>query len=839
MKQIRKSLLFPILMFLCILFASAQNTIQLNKTEAKPLDTIIVNAPKGIIKVHDGEGRLYFESNTERQFIVSGALGTQLVCLHDKKGRELARGSFKVDCKTDIQDEGGRYGKLCELLKYIHEDGEGPIHFTDGKVYRMHSIASRDNVHAVKGAMYFMPNMKDGLDLHAKYQRHDGLIWDFAIQADPNQVNNFEWRFEPDFSRRSEDKGTVFARQPAENDVEHQFIRGIWHVWQSTGDDEWMKAMLDNALKAMRFSGNSEWFWSDKYKLLKRPYTIDTWDFVSEYDRYHLPLSSDHGLAKPGHTVYGIMHGDNTGMADACDKLAIMLEFAGRTKDANEAKAFAEGLRDRLNNLAWNGDFYTHHVSEDPNFERDFGVDESKQVSLSNTYALNRGIAHDKAVKIIQTYQRIRDEMPESSPAEFFMIYPPFQKGWGAHASAWQYTNGAVTGIAAGELSHGAFIHGYEQYGADILNRWLGFMEEFDNDMPWALRGKMPETPTRTFELVDLQNVANADLTAKGDGVTGWMDDKGMDMSQLPRGKQTFKEVPFNVIEGNNRKSLLRLARGKEHFAETVTFDINKKIGSVYFLHSVQGGGAIAGEVRFHYADGTEKIEYIVPGEDVFNAWSHPELPGRSRSMVRKDYYKTVTAWRGECPKFYDIGLTAHGMDNPLPDRVVKNIKLRAVGGGIAWLVIGITTSDAKAFFMPGKEGHGVPESWAAGALSNALFEGLAGVVDNDRNMKNVTISPRWNAADVNDVTCYIKYEDGKGYVAYSYKKTDSHISLLISGNSIEREVEILCPKNKRLEKVLLNGVSVDFKEKIIENSVYAVFEISELKTSELEIKLK
>ena len=99
-----------------------------------------------------------------------------------------------------------------------------------------------------------------------------------------------------------------------------------------------MKGKIDSALKAMRFSGSSEWFWSEKYKLLKRPYTIDTWDFVSLYDRFRLPLSSDSGLAKPGLTVYGIMHGDNTGMADACDKLAEMCEFSGHTEDAKEAQ---------------------------------------------------------------------------------------------------------------------------------------------------------------------------------------------------------------------------------------------------------------------------------------------------------------------------------------------------------------------------------------------------------------------------------------------------------------------------------------------------------------------
>ena len=419
------------------------------------------------------------------------------------------------------------------------------------------------------------------------------------------------------------------------------------------------------------------------------------------------------------------------------------------------------------------------------------------------------------------------------------MIYPPFQKGWGPHASAWQYTNGAVTGIAAGELARGAFIHGFEEYGADILSRWLAIMEEFDNDMPWALRGKMPETPKRSFETINLNQVANADLAAKGDGVPGWMDDKGMDMRELPRGKQIFKDIPFEIIENNNRKSLLRLAKDKKNFAESVTLEINKKIGSVYFLHSVQGGGAIAGEVRFHYADGTEKIKYIVPGKDVFNAWGHPELPGRSRAMVRKDYYKTVTAWRGECPKFYDIGLTAHGMDNPQPDKKVQSIELRAAGGGTAWLIIGMTTSDAKAFFMPGKEGHGVPEPWAAGALSSALFEGLAGVVDNDRNMQNVSISPRWEAAGINKVKTCIKYEDGGGYVCYDYHKNGKEIILNIAGNSLNRNIELLLPENTGIQSLHVNGKETGFETKTVEKSKYVCFSLKEIDTKKIKLMLK
>lgn len=828
-----------IIVFLLVVFNDAEGqSIRLNKTKAKPLDTIAVDANKGIIKVSDGEGRLYFESNSENQFIVSGSLGTHVVSLYNKKGKELSRATIHVNCKTEIIDEGGSFQKFCDILRLTYLRNRRFVFHTDGDIFHVPNTTSRGNALTIRGSRYFMNDVCHGLELHSRYQREDGLIWDFATETEPDMANQFEWRFQPQFTTRSKDNGTVFARQPCQNDVEHEFIRGIYNLWQCTGNDEWMKSKLDNCLAAMRFSGSNEWFWSDKYKLLKRPYTIDGWDYVSNYDKMTLPTSGDHCLAQPGITVYGIMHGDNTGMADACDKLTLMLNFAGRYQEAKEASAFADSLRVRLNKIAWNGEFFTHHVSEDPAFKRDFGVDESKQVSLSNSCALNRGISHDKAVAIINTYKRIRDEKPEASPAEFFMIYPPFQKGWGDFSSPWQYANGSISGIIAGELSLGSFNHGYENYGADILNRWLSYMETFGDRMPWGLRGKMPGLPERTFQTLDLKNIANADLVAKEDGVPGWTDDPGFDMRELPRGEQIFKDIPFNIIENNNRKSLLRIARNRQGFTEKVSIPINRKTGAVYFLHAFDGGGSIAGEITFVYSDGSLASKYIETGKDVFNAWHPPVIPGNDKKYTRQDYLKTVIAWRGKCPKFWSIGLTAHGMDNPHPEKKVEQIELKAGAGNMAWLIVAMTLSDAKTFFMPPMEAHGAPEGRQAGALAPALFQGLAGVVDNDRNMKKVTITPRWEAARVNKVKCFIKYEDGEGYVAYNYAKTQNEISMTIAGNSTERRIEILQPEGENIEKIIVNGIPVNFETKKIEKSVYAVFEISELKTSELEIKL-
>ena len=72
-----------------------------------------------------------------------------------------------------------------------------------------------------------------------------------------------------------------------ENDVEYLFVEGLYYTWKANGDDDWMKGLLDKAVKALSYSLKNPYRWSRKYSLLKRGYTIDTWDFMSEYDNVH------------------------------------------------------------------------------------------------------------------------------------------------------------------------------------------------------------------------------------------------------------------------------------------------------------------------------------------------------------------------------------------------------------------------------------------------------------------------------------------------------------------------------------------------------------------------
>jgi hypothetical protein len=511
-----------------------------------------------------------------------------------------------------------------------------------------------------------------------------------------------------------------------------------------------------------------------------------------------------------------------------------MLEYVGRDDDAREAREFSDHLLERLEEAAWNGEFYTHHVSEDPSFERDFGVDEAKQVSLSNAYATGRGIGHDKVVSIIRTYQRIRDEMPESSPAEWFGIYPPFKRGF--HLPEWVYTNGAVTIMTGGELAHGAFEHGFEDYGADILSRCLDlFWPHGDTFVP-GLRGAMPDPPERTFEPLDLRGVANADLVCTQEqDHPGWADEPGNDMRNLPTGRQEFEDVPFDIIapSQNDGRACLRLAEDREGYAETARVPVGGRFESLYLLHAAGGGAQVVGELKLVYADGSEHEQYIRRGRHVAGFWN-PTAPDQSRAE-RRD---TVVAWTGGNERFWRIGLTAHGLENPHPEKEVERVELGASRDGGVWLVVAVTASDAPPFFMPEPTDGGVPPAWGAGGLMHALVRGLVGVHDEGRNMVPLRLTPRWEAADVDEVTACVKYEEGEGYVRYTYRRETDVLHMQVAANSEKRAFEVLLPQGQTASAVRVDGEEVPFEISSIEGSHYACFAADGLAAREMRIVL-
>jgi len=414
---------------------------------AEPLELLTISGASGAeVFVLDGMGREYFRSPAGRevQFRVGGSLGWHAAVAVDKAGRQVDSVKFPVEARTRIAEESGEFGELLQVLlaTMLRFNETGMIRW-NGRIYKFFVHWLRDHVHTLKGMKYFYGDLKGGIDLYRDSQREDGMIWDNVSPRHDSHPNGWDMRFSyGGFVRNFDDFTGQFTRIPAENDVEYLFVEGLYYTWKATGDDGWMAGSLDAAVKAMEYSVTAPCRWSEKHKLLKRGFTIDTWDFQCREDE-KISVAGDRKAAmfgdpmviRPGHTRFGVMHGDNTGYAASCRYLAEMLEHAGRKQEAQKYRARGGEIMKRLDDLAWNGRFYTHHVPEDPSVKRDLGVDLDSQVSLSNAYALNRGLTHRQCVEIIRTYQRIRDNLPIGSPGEWYTIYPPFERGFGGHNS--------------------------------------------------------------------------------------------------------------------------------------------------------------------------------------------------------------------------------------------------------------------------------------------------------------------------------------------------------------------------------------------------------------------
>ena len=419
-----------------------------------------------------------------------------------------------------------------------------------------------DHVHTAKGMQYFAAATRGLIDLFARAQRADGLIWSFAF---PQAEDEYHYTAYSPFGYAKKEGGLVFGRQPVENHNEANFVDGLYMGWKGSGDDAWMAAHLDNAKRALNYSATDADRWSSVYQLLKKGYAIDSWDFqVKDEHSVKFALGSEAQIDAE-RTKFGVFFGDNTGYMLACSQLAEMLQAAGRVEEAASFRQRRDDIHQRLTDLCWNGRFFTHHVEEDISIQRDLGVDESAQIAMSNAYSLNRCISHAQSVAIIRTYQQLREQLPAGSPGEWYAIYPPFQRGFEHGGAIWQYMNGGVQPHAAGELARGAFEHGFEQYAADILLRLRDLGHQHGDNLSFAYTGAADTPPPpQVFTRISLAEVAKMDSSDAGaPGVPACLGgEPGNDLRNMPAGEVTFAEVPYLVADAdaNGRRSAVAVA---------------------------------------------------------------------------------------------------------------------------------------------------------------------------------------------------------------------------------------------------------------------------------------
>lgn len=789
-----------------------------------PLERItLLGAGEGTLSVKDSLGREYVRqaAQPELQFTVGGAPGYHAITVEDAVGHTIERLVFPVEAHTQLSDEGGRFSDLLQMLFFtliMPEGGEAGHVRIDGKIYRFFVRWLRDHTHTLKGMKYFDDDLKSGIELYRDTQRADGMIWDNIYPRDP-EPNFWDSRFaEGDFIRPVENRTYELKRIPVENDVEYLYVEGLYYTWKAVGDDSWLVGMLDAAIKALEYSVTSPYRWSTTYQLLKRGYTIDTWDFQDEADTK--VVANDPMRIDPEKTHFGVFYGDNTGYIAACHYLAEMLERVGRVEEAQTYRKRGAEMKQRLDALSWNGRFYTHHVPEHPERKRDLGVDEASQVSLSNAYSLNRGLTQEQCAAIIRTYQGIKAQLPAGSPGEWYTIYPPFEKGFGGHNGKWQYMNASVTPIVAGELAHGAFEHGFEDYGVDILLRLSELGKRFNHRFHCTYTGAISPAPERSFTPLDISPLANVDSSGTGaEGVPGWSGKGEDDLHEMPAGKQEFVGIPFTIPDpvNNGRRACIGLS-SRPGYATRVEREVHAPARSIYFLHTM-AGGTLAGWITLHYADGTSFTEYVLRGSNIQGFWQ-PTATSNDKARV---------AWYGNNKLTQNVGVMVYGLDNPHPQREIERITCTSSEDGSFWAIFGITLSDQAVYFPPSPISHGIPDNWGVAAVVYALIEGLVGVVDNDVAYKHATLAPRWPAAQVEQASATVTYPASRGYVAYNYnhRPASKTISIELTGSGERCDCHILLPSGvEQVLNVSENGHSLDFTTTNVEQSQYVDFAV-------------
>lgn len=359
-----------------------------------------------------------------------------------------------------------------EQLSHLFGFCEGAMKFNNrvfiygDQLIRVNLHWIRDYVLTMKGFRYTEKDIRSFPDLLLEKQHEKGFFYE--IIAPVTDIHSGRpWVREGVVTQMSSpeccyyEEGMDFGlcRLELEADIEYLMVEGVHMIWQATGDDQWLIQAMPKLEKGLDYICSDPLRWDKHYQLAKRPRTLDTWDFLdnmrSSYDR---AIHPDDPM--------GIFHGDNTGLYNARLIMAKLHRYLGNEAAAKRHEELAAVLRERIMTLLWNGDFFRHFLALDP---VDYGVDEERQMSLSNAYALNRNIlSFDEKKRVIAAYRAMRDKY-QGEYDDFRNLEPPYPIFHGRKAG--QYVNGAIAPFVAGQLALGAFETGEESYGVDILKR--------------------------------------------------------------------------------------------------------------------------------------------------------------------------------------------------------------------------------------------------------------------------------------------------------------------------------------------------------------------------------
>ncbi len=454
-------------------------------------------------RVLDGQDREYVSETVQLKdglyrctFIPRGAAGTQTAYFKRLDTGVENAFHFTLKARTVMETEDGVFNEM------LHSCEDQPPRYWEAANWDLQGLKFyatvpwvRDNAHIAKATRYWETpfQLQAWIDFFLRQQREDGMIYE-KLGYMPKQGIHY---IRPDCYKNVGPNGEstqpgdyAIERLELEADVEYLLVQAAHQAWKATGDDQWMKSVLPGLDKAMMYIRTDKTRWDEATNLAIRVNTADTWDYG------YGPVGTCHRMINDWRnpdpnitpTYMCVFHGDNTGFYQAGRELAEMYRACGNEERAAFWDTEADGVRERLMKLAWNGEYFAHMIHIGPTLEeapeearKDWEEDWTR-LSTSDTYALNRDFfTQEEAEKVLNAYLRFRDNPPAATEpglpegqkvfAEWVTLSPPYSGGY-AFSIPGRDVNGTIASFAGGELARGAFRYGFEAYGWDILRRF-------------------------------------------------------------------------------------------------------------------------------------------------------------------------------------------------------------------------------------------------------------------------------------------------------------------------------------------------------------------------------
>ncbi len=393
---------------------------------------------------------------------------------------------IRISAQTEFSAEAGLYASLLnDLKKNLYASNRVQKVTLDGKERLMFVTWVRDHIHTTKAYKYWEKDLASYIAFFMEHQTDKGMYFDYWESYKDKNVGQmfFTNCFDRQFYFVDVNQQNFFFRMPMEADLEYLLVEGVYTNWQATGDAEYVKKWLPTLVKGMKYLMNDPLRWSGKNLLVKRPYTIDTWDFTSQHDSLTGVDRLLGHIDNTDKTPKGIMHGDNSGMFMASKILSELYSAIGEANAAKEWDIQGDLFRHRLNTLCWNGKHYAHFIPEEP-VPSHIQTDPIQSIGLSNTYSINRGApTREMAASIIKTYQEIGEKTKSESLAPWYGIYPFIPPHFGNYKVG-EYMNGAILPLVGGELAKAALQNGFERFGIEQFRLLEEIMKKNNRKVP-------------------------------------------------------------------------------------------------------------------------------------------------------------------------------------------------------------------------------------------------------------------------------------------------------------------------------------------------------------------